>query len=37
MTKQEMINLIQKLIQTGEKIDAEFKESKDNLNKDVYE
>lgn len=36
MTKQEMINLIQKLIQTGEKIDVEFKESKDNLNKDVY-
>lgn len=37
MTKQEMINLIQKLIQTGEKVDVEFKESKDNLNKDVYE
>lgn len=37
MTKQEMINLIQKLIKTGEKIDVEFKESKENLNKDVYE
>lgn len=37
MTKQEMINLIQKLIKTGEKIDVEFKESKNDLNKDVYE
>lgn len=37
MTKQEMINLIKMLIKTGEKIDVEFKESKNDLNKDVYE
>ena len=37
MTKQEMINLIKTLIKTGEKIDVEFKESKNDLNKDVYE
>ena len=37
MIKKEMINLIQKLIKTGEKIDVEFKESKNDLNRDVYE
>lgn len=35
MTKQEMINLIKILIKTGEKIDMEFKESKNDLNKDI--
>lgn len=34
-TKQEMINLIKILIKTGEKIDMEFKESKNDLNKDI--
>ena len=37
MTKQETINFIKNLIKTGEKIDVEFKESKNDLNKDVYE
>lgn len=30
-----MINLIKILIKTGEKIDMEFKESKNDLNKDI--
>lgn len=29
--------LIKKLIQDGEKIDVEFKEAKEGLNKDVYD
>ena len=29
--------LIKKLIQDGEKIDVEFKESKEGLNKDIYD
>lgn len=32
-----ILNLIKELIKTGEKIDVEFKESKNDLNKDVYE
>lgn len=37
MEKEEMISLIIKLIKTGEKIDVEFKKSRDKLNKDLYE
>lgn len=31
------IDEIKKLIQTGEKIDVEFKKSKNGLNKDIYD
>lgn len=36
MTKQEIKNLIKDLIKKGEKIDVEFKESKEDLNKSEY-
>ena len=37
MTKEETINLIKDLVAKGEKIDVEFKEAKDDINKDVYQ